>query len=64
MTNGRTEQQGAEIRNCGLDALVHGWVISESAGHKKPAPEISVQRAITHVLQAGPSTHAAARGSR
>ncbi|MFF4449509.1 HAD family hydrolase [Streptomyces sp. NPDC001502] len=40
VTNGRTKQQETKIRNSGLDALVHGWVISESVGHKKPAPEI------------------------
>ncbi|MFI6019731.1 HAD family hydrolase [Streptomyces sp. NPDC051287] len=40
VTNGRTEQQEAKIRNTGLDALVHGWVISESVGHKKPSPEL------------------------
>ncbi|MFI8392420.1 HAD family hydrolase [Streptomyces sp. NPDC085540] len=40
VTNGRTEQQEAKIRNAGLDAVVHGWVISEAAGHKKPAPEL------------------------
>ena len=40
VTNGRVSQQELKIRNTGLDALVHGWVISEAAGHKKPAPEI------------------------
>lgn len=40
VTNGETEQQEAKIRRTGLDALVHGWVISEAAGHKKPAPQI------------------------
>jgi len=40
VTNGRVSQQELKIRNTGLDKLVHGWVISESAGHKKPAPEI------------------------
>ncbi|WP_330297693.1 HAD family hydrolase [Streptomyces sp. NBC_00503] len=40
VTNGETEQQEAKIRHTGLDALVHGWVISEAAGHKKPAPQI------------------------
>ncbi len=40
VTNGRVVQQELKIRNTGLDAIVHGWVISESAGHKKPAPEI------------------------
>ncbi|NEB03092.1 HAD family hydrolase [Streptomyces sp. SID13726] len=40
VTNGRTVQQEGKIRNCGLDRLVHGWVISEALGCKKPAPEI------------------------
>ncbi|MBW6435587.1 HAD family hydrolase [Actinoplanes hulinensis] len=40
VTNGRTGQQAAKIRNAGLDRLVDGWVVSEAAGHKKPAPEI------------------------
>lgn len=40
VTNGRTEQQEVKIRNAGLDALVHGWVISESAGCKKPSPKL------------------------
>ncbi|KUL22806.1 hydrolase [Streptomyces regalis] len=40
VTNGRTVQQEAKIRNTGLDQLVHGWVVSEAVGHKKPEPEI------------------------
>lgn len=40
VTNGRTSQQEAKIRNTGLDQLVHGWVVSETIGHKKPSPEI------------------------
>ncbi|WP_200308651.1 HAD family hydrolase [Streptomyces adelaidensis] len=40
VTNGRTLQQEAKIRNTGLDRLVRGWVVSEGVGHKKPAPEI------------------------
>ncbi|MFI6374662.1 HAD family hydrolase [Streptomyces sp. NPDC050546] len=40
VTNGRTAQQEAKIRNTGLDELAHGWVVSEAVGHKKPAPEI------------------------
>lgn len=40
VTNGRTVQQEAKIRRTGLDRLVHGWVISEAAGHRKPEPEI------------------------
>ncbi|MFD5130318.1 HAD family hydrolase [Streptomyces olindensis] len=40
VSNGRTTQQEAKIRKTGLDRLVHGWVVSEAVGHKKPAPEI------------------------
>lgn len=40
VTNGRAVQQEAKIRRTGLDGLVHAWVVSESVGHKKPAPEI------------------------
>ncbi|MFJ8538062.1 HAD family hydrolase [Streptomyces sp. NPDC093591] len=40
VTNGRTVQQEAKIRNTGLDRLVHGWVVSEAVGRKKPDPEI------------------------
>ena len=40
VTNGRTVQQEAKIRNTGLDELVQGWAISEEVGHKKPEPEI------------------------
>lgn len=40
VTNGRTAQQEAKIRHTGLDRLVHGWVVSEKVGHRKPAPEI------------------------
>jgi putative hydrolase of the HAD superfamily len=40
VTNGRTVQQEAKIRNTGLDRLVRGWVVSEAVGHQKPAPEI------------------------
>lgn len=40
VTNGRTAQQEAKIRHSGLDGVVHGWVVSEAVGHKKPAPEI------------------------
>ena len=36
VTNGRTVQQEAKIRNTGLDRLVRGWVVSEAVGHKKP----------------------------
>ncbi|MEU6184302.1 HAD family hydrolase [Streptomyces coeruleorubidus] len=47
VTNGRTVQQEAKIRNAGLDQLVHGWVISEGVGHKKPEPEIFQAAAAT-----------------
>jgi putative hydrolase of the HAD superfamily len=40
VTNGRVVQQETKIRSTGLDRAVHGWVISEAVGHKKPAPEI------------------------
>ncbi|MFB8000201.1 HAD family hydrolase [Streptomyces sp. NPDC056002] len=40
VTNGRTVQQEAKIRNTGLDQLVQGWVISETVAHRKPEPEI------------------------
>jgi putative hydrolase of the HAD superfamily len=40
VTNGRVEQQEAKIRGTGLDGIIHGWVISEAVGSKKPAPEI------------------------
>ncbi|MEV4350425.1 HAD family hydrolase [Actinoplanes sp. NPDC049596] len=40
VTNGRTAQQEAKIRRTGLDRLVHGWVVSEAAGCRKPEPEI------------------------
>ena len=36
VTNGRTLQQTAKIRNTGLDVLVDAWVISEEAGCGKP----------------------------
>ncbi|MFD6175064.1 HAD family hydrolase [Streptomyces coeruleorubidus] len=47
VTNGRTVQQEAKIRNTGLDQLVQGWVISEGVGHKKPEPEIFQAAAAT-----------------
>lgn len=40
VTNGMQEQQEAKIRAVGLDHIVDGWVISESAGHRKPQREI------------------------
>lgn len=47
VTNGRTAQQDAKIRNTGLDQLVQGYVISEGVGHKKPEPEIFEAAAAT-----------------
>jgi putative hydrolase of the HAD superfamily len=38
VTNGFTTQQQAKIRNARLDALVDGWVVSESIGAAKPDP--------------------------
>lgn len=40
VTNGMTDNQQGKIRRCGLDALVDGWVVSETVGVRKPAPEI------------------------
>jgi putative hydrolase of the HAD superfamily len=40
VTNGRTVQQEAKIRNTGLDQLVHAWVVSQDVGYRKPEPEI------------------------
>lgn len=60
VTNGETEQQEAKIRHTGLDALVHGWVISEAAGHKKPAPQIF--HAAAAVAGAGSGAGAGAGG--
>ncbi|MGI5458186.1 HAD family hydrolase [Streptomyces sp. CA-249302] len=40
VTNGRVAQQETKIRRTGLDRLVHGWVVSEAVGYKKPAPEV------------------------
>lgn len=40
VTNGLVAQQEAKIRTAGLDGVVHGWVISEAVGCKKPAPRI------------------------
>ncbi|MGW0986036.1 HAD family hydrolase [Streptomyces sp. NPDC002486] len=47
VTNGRTAQQERKIRVTGLDALTHGWAVSEAVGHKKPAPEIFHTAAVT-----------------
>ncbi|MFB4192910.1 HAD family hydrolase [Streptomyces carpaticus] len=69
VTNGTVAQQERKIRGTGLDGLVHGWVISEALGCKKPAPEIF--RAAAAVTGAelsgawvvGDSPHADVRGA-
>lgn len=69
VTNGRVAQQELKIRRTGLDAIVHGWVISESAGHKKPAPEIfhaaaaEVGASLRSSWVVGDSAHADIRGA-
>ena len=40
VTNGTVAQQERKLRHTGLDREVAGWVISEAAGIRKPAPEI------------------------
>ncbi|WP_327722188.1 HAD family hydrolase [Streptomyces sp. NBC_00490] len=70
VTNGRVAQQEAKIRNTRLDRIVHGWVISEAIGHKKPAPEIfhaaaAVVGASLHgAWMIGDSPHADIGGAR
>ncbi|PAZ13439.1 hydrolase [Streptomyces sp. SA15] len=70
VTNGRVAQQETKIRNTGLDRLVHGWVISEAVGHKKPAPEIfhaaaaSVGAALDGAWMIGDAPHADIRGAQ
>ncbi|MFG2375682.1 HAD family hydrolase [Streptomyces sp. NPDC048504] len=69
VTNGRVVQQELKIRHTGLDAIVHGWVISEAAGHKKPAPEIfhtaaaTVGASLRSSWVIGDSAHADIRGA-
>ncbi|MEU6374629.1 HAD family hydrolase [Streptomyces sp. NPDC046909] len=69
VTNGRVAQQETKIRNTGLDRLVHGWVISEAAGHKKPAPEIfeaaatATGASLNGAWVIGDSPHADIRGA-
>ncbi|WP_405990616.1 HAD family hydrolase [Streptomyces sp. NBC_00986] len=69
VTNGRVSQQELKIRRTGLDAIVHGWVISESTGHKKPAPEIfhaaaaRVGGSLRSSWVVGDSAHADIRGA-
>ncbi|WP_327188024.1 HAD family hydrolase [Streptomyces sp. NBC_01334] len=69
VTNGRTVQQEAKIRNTGLDQLVQGWVISETVGYKKPEPEIfqaagaTVNLALPGAWVIGDSPHADIAGA-
>ncbi|WP_405892957.1 HAD family hydrolase [Streptomyces sp. NBC_00104] len=69
VTNGRTVQQEAKIRNTGLDRLVQGWVVSEAVGHKKPEPEIfhaaaaTVGPALPSACVIGDSPHADIAGA-
>ncbi|MEV8538278.1 HAD family hydrolase [Streptomyces sp. NPDC051572] len=69
VTNGRVVQQELKIRHTGLNAIVHGWVISESTGHKKPAPEIfhaaatKVGASLRSSWIVGDSAHADIRGA-
>ncbi|MEV6485306.1 HAD-IA family hydrolase [Streptomyces sp. NPDC051576] len=69
VTNGRVAQQELKIRTTGLDTLVHGWVISEAAGHKKPAPEIfhaaatTVGASLRGAWMIGDSAHADVLGA-
>ncbi|MFE6409964.1 HAD family hydrolase [Streptomyces sp. NPDC057837] len=69
VTNGRTVQQEAKIRNTGLDRLVQGWVVSEAVGHKKPEPEIfraaaaTVGAPLTDAWVIGDSPHADIAGA-
>ncbi|MCT9081072.1 HAD family hydrolase [Streptomyces fulvoviolaceus] len=69
VTNGRVAQQETKIRNTGLDRLVHGWVVSEGVGHKKPAPEIfhaaaaAVGASLDGAWVIGDAAHADIRGA-
>ncbi|WP_433795840.1 HAD family hydrolase [Actinoplanes sp. CA-252034] len=65
VTNGRTVQQEAKIRNTGLDRLVDGWVISEAAGCRKPDPAIFRAAApdLTGAWMIGDSPHADIAGA-
>lgn len=40
VTNGMTDNQEGKIRRTGLDALVDGWVVSDTVGARKPHPAI------------------------
>jgi putative hydrolase of the HAD superfamily len=70
VTNGRVVQQEAKIRATGLDGIVHGWVVSEAVGCKKPAPEIfraaaaSVGAYLHGAWVIGDSAHADIGGAR
>ncbi|MFE2725687.1 HAD family hydrolase [Kitasatospora sp. NPDC059327] len=69
VTNGRTGQQEAKIRRTGLDRLVHGWVVSEAVGHKKPGAEIfraaavAVEHPLPGAWMIGDSAHADIAGA-
>ncbi|BEL07094.1 hypothetical protein Q0Z83_052850 [Actinoplanes sichuanensis] len=65
VTNGRTVQQEAKIRNTGLDRLVDGWVVSETVGCKKPDPAIFRAAApdLDGAWMIGDSPHADIAGS-
>ncbi|MEV2217234.1 HAD family hydrolase [Streptomyces sp. NPDC050997] len=69
VSNGRVAQQETKIRITGLDRLVHGWVVSEAVGHKKPAPEIFQAAAslvgaqLNGAWMIGDSPHADVRGA-
>ncbi|MDN3025055.1 HAD-IA family hydrolase [Streptomyces sp. S.PB5] len=69
VTNGRTAKQELKIRRTGLDRLVHAWVVSEAAGHKKPAPEIfhlaasAAGTGLDGAWMIGDSAHADVRGA-
>lgn len=69
VTNGRTRQQEAKIRNTGLDQLVHGWAVSEEVGYKKPGPEIfraaaaGVEGSLVGAWMIGDSPHADIAGA-
>jgi putative hydrolase of the HAD superfamily len=47
VTNGTAAQQEAKLRISGLDRILRGWVISETAGHRKPDPAIFAAAAET-----------------
>jgi putative hydrolase of the HAD superfamily len=69
VTNGRVAQQEAKIRTTGLDRIIHGWVISEAIGYKKPAPQIfhaaaaAVGASLDDAWMIGDSPHADISGA-